>query len=133
MKDPQHCLFWVWCGQGCGSPQDHFSSTSIGFLRFFPYSLGCRRIIFLVFRLPPERVCSVCSCSFNVFTGGGELRVLLVCHLDPTLFDFFIYGTQITLHDVLCRNKALVQQQSLLSSIYQSLTICKNNTEPGGK
>ena len=35
----------------------------------------------------------------------GELRAFLLCHLDPILLDFLIYGTQIVFMMVFFRDK----------------------------
>ena len=50
---------------------------------FFLYILSCRNTFLLVFRLSSGRVSCVC-CSFGVSMGRGELRIFLLCHLDPS-------------------------------------------------
>ena len=52
-------------------------------LLFFLYILSCRSTFLLVFRLSSGRVSYVC-CSLGVSMGGGDLRIFLLCHLDPS-------------------------------------------------
>ena len=76
----------------CASGQSPFSSCSLPgvqvstwcfsscptLLRVYPsYSLGCTGVLLPVF----SEKCFTCRCVFDVFMEGGELHILLLCHL----------------------------------------------------
>lgn len=69
------------------------------FIQFFLYCLDYRSHSASL-QVVLSESCSTCSRSFDVFVQGGELSFLLLSHLDPTLLDFLINGTQIDLHGV---------------------------------
>ena len=52
---------------------------------FFQQSWLCRSLS-ASFQLFFSETCSTCKCIFDVFVGGGELHVFLLCHLESPAF-----------------------------------------------
>ena len=42
--------------------------------------------------------CSICNCSLGVSMGGGELKLFLLCHFDPTLLLGFYSLCELSSH-----------------------------------
>ena len=72
------------CPEGAGS------DWTVSLLLFpipmwpFLYILSCRKPVLGLQVILRDSYC-ICSHSFSVFLGGGELRVFLLCNLDQTL------------------------------------------------
>ena len=84
-EEPCICDFSLQLMSCCARDVGSASTVSLPPLLqlFFLYILSCRNTFLLVFRLSSGRVSCVC-CSFGVSMGRGELRIFLLCHLDPS-------------------------------------------------
>ena len=77
-------LFLTDPSQGCRSQPDAFFSPILpSFVEIFLAALVRYRSPSVSFLLVFCENCSMCRYIFDVFMAGGELRVLLLHHLDP--------------------------------------------------
>ena len=65
---------------GRRSQADAFFSNLLGYMEIFLIALIVQ--FFCQFLLVFHENCSTCRCIFDVFVEGGELHILLLCHLD---------------------------------------------------
>ena len=63
-----------------------------GYVEIFLAALLYRRSS-ATFQLVFCKNCSTCGCIFDVFVGGGELRIFIVCHLDSLLLKSYLLNS----------------------------------------
>ena len=87
----------------------------------FPYTLGCRKSLVLVFRSVLRDSFSLRGCSFGASLGGGEPRIVLLHQLDPE----FVQGATLSTWP----NPALLLSEKFPAP---TLSFCISNSQISG-